>query len=415
MKLITPSPNGVTASRRPQSGLSLIELMIAITLGMLVVAALLALFLNITRTNNEMAKSNRQIENGRFAIQLLQNDLVHAGFWGEYVPLFDDLNATATGEVPSEIPDPCVAFSGWNAAYKTNLLGIPAQGYGSTLPTGAGGCETNFSTDRQANTDVLVVRHAQTCLPGDTNCDAYGADQIYLQAALCDVEGSDYRVDTGAGIDADTLHQRDCVGTGIPPALPIASGTPANKRKFVSNIYHVRNYPGTTGDDVPIPTLMRSVFDKDKHLASQPLIEGIEAFRVEFLIDNVHEKAVAACPAAVLNYDESIKRINPLTCLEDADPSKNTLPINRGDGIPDGVCYAGACTVGDLMNLVAVRIHVLSRNLEPTPGYEDSKEYKLGDLTIKASDMTAAQRRYMRHVFSTTVRLNNISGRREVP
>jgi type IV pilus assembly protein PilW len=39
-------------------GLSLIELMIAIAIGMVIVAALLALFVNVTRTNNEMAKMN---------------------------------------------------------------------------------------------------------------------------------------------------------------------------------------------------------------------------------------------------------------------------------------------------------------------------------------------------------------------
>jgi type IV pilus assembly protein PilW len=67
-----------------RSGLSLIELMIAITLGMLVVAALLALFLNITRTNNEMAKLPiARSKTAASHIQLLQNDLrVHAGFWG---------------------------------------------------------------------------------------------------------------------------------------------------------------------------------------------------------------------------------------------------------------------------------------------------------------------------------------------
>jgi type IV pilus assembly protein PilW len=91
--------------------------MVAITIGMLVVAALLALFLNITRNNRELAKANTQIENGRFAIQLLQNDLVHAGFWGELRPA-----------APTAIPDPCLAVGSWDAAYKANMLGVPVMG-----------------------------------------------------------------------------------------------------------------------------------------------------------------------------------------------------------------------------------------------------------------------------------------------
>jgi type IV pilus assembly protein PilW len=116
-----------------------------------------------------------------------------------------------------------------------------------------------------------------------------------------------------------------------------------------------------------------------------------------------------------VDYTQPIARVNPSTCAVDADAAKNTLPSNRGDGIPDSVCYAGTCTHDQLMNVVAVKLHVLARSLEPTPGYVDSKIYTLGDLTINAGTMSAAQQRYKRHVFSTTVRLTNISGRRETP
>ncbi len=68
--------------RKAQRGVTLIELMIATVLGMIMMMALTALFINIARTNSEMAKTNAQIENGRFAIQLLGSDIVHAGFWG---------------------------------------------------------------------------------------------------------------------------------------------------------------------------------------------------------------------------------------------------------------------------------------------------------------------------------------------
>ena len=37
-----------------------------------------------------MARANSVIENGRLAIQLIESDLVHAGFWDTFVPQFDD-------------------------------------------------------------------------------------------------------------------------------------------------------------------------------------------------------------------------------------------------------------------------------------------------------------------------------------
>jgi type IV pilus assembly protein PilW len=62
-----------------QAGFSLIELMIAVTLGLLIMTALVSLFVNTSRTNQEMAKTNSQIENARFALNVLADDLMHGG------------------------------------------------------------------------------------------------------------------------------------------------------------------------------------------------------------------------------------------------------------------------------------------------------------------------------------------------
>lgn len=286
-------------------------------------------------------------------------------------------------------------------------MGIPVQAYGygtgATPPSGSG-CVTNFATDKQVNTDVLVVRHAETCLPGVGNCEADTANKLYFQAPFCSLE-SGYILDT-AGY---TLHKKDCVGTGTPPALPIASGTIADKRKFISNIYYVRDYAVTPTDG--IPTLMRSQFDLDpkiltdptddtlEHLEAQPLIEGIEGFSVEFGIDSVSDSGGAVVPTAAIVW---------------ADPATKTSPTNRGDGIPDGAftpcTHALPCTANQLTNVVAVKLYVLARATLATPGYTDTKTYTLGSTTLGPfSDG------FKRHVFSTTVRLINVSGRRETP
>jgi type IV pilus assembly protein PilW len=91
---------------------------------------------------------------------------------------------------------------------------------------------------------------------------------------------------------------------------------------------------------------------------------------------------------------------------------RNTLPNNRGDGIPDEFrrCATATCTAADLGNTVAVKLYVLARSREATPGYTDNKTYALGSATLPAFND-----HFKRHVFSTTVRLNNISGRRETP
>ena len=129
-------------ARSRHRGLSLIELMVALVLGLIIVAALVQLFLNISRTNQEMAKTNSQIENARFAMQFLQNDIVHAGYWGGYIPDFDDFSTDGTpNHEPTAKPDPvCQAYNPADETYRDSLLGIPVEVYGPTaLPNGCGG------------------------------------------------------------------------------------------------------------------------------------------------------------------------------------------------------------------------------------------------------------------------------------
>lgn len=375
-----PESNSRACQGAGQSGFSLIELMVAVVISMLMMTAILQLFLDLTRTNDEMAKTNAQIESARFAIQLLANDLVHGGFWDGYVPEFDDLTSSA---IPADYPvltppDPCLLFASWDVAYKTSLLGIPVQTY-DAAPTGCSSVVTN----KKASTDVLVVRHADTCVPGATNCEVNTPGKVYFQPSLC-ASVSPYAYVLGStGFD---LQKRSCL-----------LGDLANKRKYVSNIYYIRDH-SEAGDG--IPTLMRAEFGGAGGTAwdVQPLIEGVEGFAVELGIDDVSDSG------ALVNYTEAVTW---------ADSMNKTSPTNRGDGVPDAfVRCTGAtgCTVAQLTNVVAAKVYLLVRSPEVTPGYIDSKTYTLGSTALGPFNDG-----FKRHVYSTTVRLNNVSARRETP
>ena len=381
-----------------QAGFSLIELSIAITIGLIITAVLGALFLNINRTNEEIAKANSQIENGRFAMQLLETDVVHAGFWGGYVPKFDDLTySDLPADVPTAVPNPCLPYSTpWTGAHVNNLIGISVQSYANTPPAGAG-CLTNFATNKKANTDLLIVRHEDTCVPGEVNCEAEILGKVYFQSSQCELENANpYILNTAAF----NLHKRNCVGTGTPQALPITAGATAEKRKFISNIYYVRDYAKTIGDN--IPTLMISQFDVaggvTAHMVSVPLIEGIEGFSVELGLDSLSDTGAA------VNYAQAVSW---------ADPANLTSPTNRGDGSPEAFIRcsdAVPCTASQLIDVVAVKLYVLARAHKVSPGYNDTKTYALGSTTLGPFNDG-----FKRHVFSTTVRVNNVSSRRETP
>ncbi len=376
-------------SRETQRGLSLVELMIALVIGLIVMGSVLALFLNVTRNNAELAKTNSQIESGRFAIQLIQNDLVHAGYWGGHVPQFDDLTATVvpTDAPSATIPDPCLAHASWTAASKNDLVGIPVQVYGGSQPTG---CTTNFATNKQANTDLLVVRHAATCVAtttGEGDCEDE-SDNLYFQTSFCESESA-----TPYALHDSTfsLRNRNCT-------------TIADKRKFISNIYYVRDYAVTVGDG--IPTLMRSTFNGTAHQAAQALIEGIQGFHVELGIDSLSKTSAAVDYTTAVNWQ---------------DPTNKITATNRGNGVPDGAYLsctsATPCTAAQFTNATVAKLYVLARASTATPGYTDSKTYNLGSVTLPTSPLPCGGfcDGFKRHVFSTTVRLTNVSGRRDTP
>lgn len=62
------------------------------------------------------------------------------------------------------------------------------------------------------------------------------------------------------------------------------------------------------------------------------------------------------------------------------------------------------------MNAVAVKLYVLIRSDVETPGYKDTKTYNLGSTTLGPYDDG-----FKRHLFTQTIRLVNVSSRRETP
>lgn len=388
-----------------QRGFTLIEMMVAVTIGLLIMVGVLSLYLNLRRTNDGMANTNALIENGRFAIQVLQEDLEHAGFWNGYVPPFDDLSfsdippaAGTFGGVPNVLPPACGSFSTWTLQQKAALVGVAVQ----TYPAPPSEC-SGIVTDQQPNTDIVVVRHVDTCVPGIGNCKTQGVlgdGSVYFQVSSCDSQSispvpnppppaespSSYVLDTNASVF--TLHKLNCV-------------TLAEVRKFVTNLYYVRSYAVTKGDG--IPTLMRSQFDSGATQAAVPMVEGVEAFRIELGIDYLTRSGNTVSYTA---YSNAI------------DWSDGTMapPRNRGDGSPDSFIHCGTkasddpCTVGTLVNVVGAKLYILVRSRATTPGYTSTKTFPsaLG-WTIPTGDG------YQRHLFTSSATLINVSRRRQTP
>jgi len=61
-----------------QRGLTLVELMVALTVGLLLTGAVVALFVQNKESTRQNETINRMQEAGRFAMQILRNELLHS-------------------------------------------------------------------------------------------------------------------------------------------------------------------------------------------------------------------------------------------------------------------------------------------------------------------------------------------------
>ena len=436
-------PSHASAARRPQSGFTLVELMISMVLGLFIVLALLTLLINVNRNNSEMTKANRVIENGRFSIQLLEQDISHAGFWAGYLPQFDDVTVVGMpADVPRDhagppavtaVPDPCADWSALAgnpaalAVYKSNLLGIAVQAYevpavvpSPTVPV----CGARVASP-QPSSDVLIVRHVETCAVGEAGCAAFVNNELYFQVAQC-----------GAAmpVPAYALEQYSAgtVDTLLPHRVRsanCAAGAFAPRYKFVSSLYYVRRYAVTDGDN--IPTLMRSDFSCASGTcgfgAAQAMIEGVESLKVELGIDNVSDSGAAigtttfntsgadvtvAVPVSVESgAGTAVIASGQAATVTWANPMTLTSPTNRGDGIPD--TYR-RCTTASPCS--ALELFVLARSESTSPGYTDTKTYCMKSTCASPGDRVGPfNDRYKRHLFTQATRLVNVSNRRETP
>src|SRR3989338_11045766 len=112
-------------SRQAQHGLSLIEMMISITIGLIILSAMATLFSNQSKVRNELDKSNRMIDNGRYALELLTDNVRLAGFYGNYMP----------SGTPAATPDPCNLTTITTAATNLDVLRHHVQGYNAATAT----------------------------------------------------------------------------------------------------------------------------------------------------------------------------------------------------------------------------------------------------------------------------------------
>jgi type IV pilus assembly protein PilW len=310
-----PARPGRSPSRRRMAGLSLIELMISITLGLLILSGVAFVFVNTSASRNEVERTSRQIENGRYAVEVIADDLRLAGFYGE----LKVSSVAAPTTLPVDPVDQCSLDPlDWNQWIQLHVQGFDnGTGFNKTTTPACA------LADHKAGTDILLIRRARTCLAGSTGCEAAVTNKPYLQVSLCASEVTTHKLGVEGTPSFFVLTKKNCT-------------TAADKREYLVRIYYIST---DNGSGVAVPTLKRlelGIVSGALAWVATPLVEGIEELNIEYGVDT------------------------------------------DSNGSPDSYVAAPAATISDWTKVVAVQFYILARNLEKSPDYTVSRTYNLG-------------------------------------
>ncbi len=250
--MMTPNPH--SSHRQKQAGLSLVEMMIAITLGLILLAGLIQFFVGSKQSYQVLGAINGMQENGRYALRIISDSLHAADHWG--------------GVESSDVSgSPAVTGIGsCNAAWILNTdEGIRGFEGGAASPLPAG-CIN--AADYLPNTDAFVVRHA-----GGT----------YFSGTTANASGTDIWVNTTVGGSA-------VLNAGS--TVPIVDVNGRYNYPYDVDAYFIRpcsvqagaNCAVTDDDGNPVPTLVRLTLQGNT-LIEQSLVNGVEQMQIEYGVD----------------------------------------------------------------------------------------------------------------------------------
>lgn len=257
----------ITASgRRAQRGMTLIELMVAMVIGLVIsIAAVAALV--VARTGFTAVDSTAQLrENARFSFDLMQRVILQAGYedWAKGLGIKEIAAAYKTATTADQDPEPDImGFN--NAVFPPTTTGFPPTGLdNNTRPTACGGVADLSCVN---GSDVLIVRYQGMDKP-----NAVGTpDGSIINCA------------------------------GMAEGAP-SSATPTTVDRAWS-VFHVAR-SAQSGE----PVLMCSYRDATGAWQTRPLVQGVESFQVLYGTDSVliNASSATAAASAVVGTPDSV-------------------------------------------------------------------------------------------------------------
>lgn len=331
-----------------QRGLSLIELMVALAIGLFLVAGAITIFANSRTTYRALEATARLQESARFALDVVRTDVRMAGYFGlhnrpDYVtnraansdPVSDD-DPPANLSIAETVLDAC--DDNHLVDFQRSIDGIDAAYFAEAeAPCAPGPAGVDVTDVTALGSDLLIVRRASTETEAAPALNRYQVVSSRLQSTLMPVTGQ-------------------TAGT-----LPSGYSVPQSEvRDAIVNAYYVS--PQSTGS-ADMPSLRRKRVIAGPAMADEEIMPGVEDLQFE------------------IGIDESTPR----------------------DGIVDRWENPGGLNP-NAESVVAVRIWLRVRAETPEVGFVDGESYQYANMDWTP---TGAEANFRRMLVSETLQIRN--------
>jgi type IV pilus assembly protein PilW len=368
--------------RQPAAGFSLVELMVALTLSLILVAGALSILYSTKLTSAENERVARMQEAGRTAFELIMEDARTSGYMGCTHPHTDNSLTPPVSNVNSGLVSssllwnflqPVYGFEAVGAAWSPALdPAIPA-----TSPTPAAG------------SDILVLRSARAGTPIFRTNAAFASNA----AIPVDRDPSTILAVGTTMMISDCNNAAVFAVTGFAPAGATATishaqgaGPAANANDFLVP----QNHTFTAGSSLqPVQTVIYYI------ASCQPPLDGVICTAVtppalwQIVGGGVPQELIQGVEAMQLMYGV------------DTTSSPNMLASQY--------MTADAVTAGPYWgNVVSVNLSILVRSIDEYGVEKDKKVYHLlGGAAQAGADIGPFNDRRSRSVYTTTITLRN--------
>ncbi len=246
--------NSLSRIRAGQGGMSLIEMMIAMTISLIVIGAVSGVYLSTSRSYTQDELISRMQENARYALHTLAQEVSMAGYWG---PLISggDINTTPRSCESSSAAVECQGLSAESTLAvdvdcAPGTIGV-ASNWAITIDppieymnqvTSGSTANSTFScitaSDFLDGTDIMVVKRVEGTELASTRNDGDDDQHIFIRTN---------------GLDAMLFEYDD--------DLNVSEGADISDWRYRATVYYIRDHFLDADDG--IPTLARQSLDRD--------------------------------------------------------------------------------------------------------------------------------------------------------